>query len=277
MATLYQNKTSSSISFDRYTYVTPEASDHIQKQGPIFRLLREKSAMQCVDCCTSIPVPQILATNILEEDEEDDEEEVWMIIERVRGDRLGEAWPTMNESSRTRTLQELKKYLQQLRNITPYGRGWIGSCSAGPAYDYRLSTTTNFDRFKSVGEFYDFLVQPVKDGRQPELAAEYRRQLPDDSEIVYAHGDVSWENILVDSRSGEVTAIMGWENAGFWPDWWEYRKAVYGARKNQPWWMEIVKEIIPESPREADLDTKLEEYPRVADVDTKMETSYSTL
>lgn len=252
MATTYTTASSSDSSFDRFKYETPET---IRKEGQTFRLRREISAMQCVHACTSIPVPRVLETNF----GKDDHEEGWILIERLPGDQLGEAWPTMSEGSRTETLHQLKSYLQQLRNLLPYGVGWIGSCSGGPAYDYRLSDTTTCGPFTAVGEFYDFLVHPVKDGPRPELAAEYRRQLPDDSAIVFAHADVSWENILVDSASGRVTGILGWENAGFWPEWWEYRKAVYGAR-SKPWWMEIVKNIMQEYPREADVDTNLETF-----------------
>ncbi|KAB5580707.1 kinase-like domain-containing protein [Coniochaeta sp. 2T2.1] len=254
MATSYPTATSPNSTFVRNKYVTPET---IRKQGQTFRLRREIEAMEYVRaCCTSIPVPRVLETNL----GKDDHEEGWILMERLPGDQLGEAWPTMTEGSRTEKLHQLKSYLGQLRNIRPdHGVGWIGSCSGGPAYDHRLSNTTTCGPFAAVSEFYDFLVHPVKDCPRPELAAEYRRQLPDESGIVFAHADVSWENILVDCTSGRVTGILDWEMAGFWPEWWEYRKAVYGAR-SKPWWMKIVKNIMQEYPREADVDMDLEMF-----------------
>lgn len=92
--------------------------------------------------------------------------------------------------------------------------------------DHRLSNTTTCGPFAAVGDIYDFLVHAVKDCPRPELAAEYRRQLPDESAVVFAHADVSCENILVDFASGRVTGVLDWEMAGFWPEWWEYRKGV---------------------------------------------------
>jgi len=47
--------------------------------------------------------------------------------------------------------------------------------------------------------------------------------------------------------------------AGFWPGWWEYRKALFGAR-SQAWWMDVVKEIMTEYPRETEVDIDLEMF-----------------
>lgn len=101
---------------------------------------------------------------------------------------------------------------------------------------------------------HDFLVRPVKDCPRPELAAVYRRQLPDESGIVFAHADVSWENILVDCASGHVTGILDREMAGFWPEWWEYRKAIYGAR-SKPWWMRRLSRTLCRSIQEKRMPT----------------------
>lgn len=85
--------------------------------------------MEYVRARTSIPVPRVLETNL----GKDDHEEGWMLMERLPGDQLGEAWPRMSEGSRTETLRQLKSYLEQIHNIRPDGVGWIGSCSGGPA------------------------------------------------------------------------------------------------------------------------------------------------
>lgn len=55
--------------------------------------------------------------------------------------------------------------------------------------------------------------------RFPHLIPKYRHRLPDDDEIVFAHGDISWEHVLVDPSTGHVTGIIDWEMAGFWPRW----------------------------------------------------------
>ena len=80
--------------------------------------------------------------------------------------------------------------------------------------------------FASVAEFHDYLVAPVQRCPRPDWVAKDRKQLPDTYEICFAHADLSWENILVDASTGKVNAILDWEMAGFWPEWWEYRKGI---------------------------------------------------
>lgn len=83
--------------------------------------------------------------------------------------------------------------------------------------------------------------------------------LPNIHRIIFAHADISWENILVDPATGTVTGILDWEMAGFWPEWWAYRKALCGAR-GQPWWINVLKEIMREYQRETDADMDLEMF-----------------
>lgn len=251
MATTRTTSTSPREDFVRLSYTSPKT---VRKQGDTFRLRREVEAMEYVRVRTSIPIPRVLETRINK-----DEEEGWFVMERLAGEQLGEAWPAMSEGARAETLRQLKSYFEELHGIRPDGAGWIGSCSGGPAYDHRLTNMTTCGPFATVGEFHDFLVRPVMDCPRPETAIEYRSQLPDSYDIVFAHADVSWENVLVDRASGRVTGILDWEMAGFWPEWWEFRKALFGAR-SKTWWMGIAKEIMQEYGREADLDMDIEMF-----------------
>ena len=73
--------------------------------------------------------------------------------------------------------------------------------------------------------------------------------------MVFAHADISGENVLVDWESGEVPGILDWEMAGFWPEWWEYKKALYGGRCREPW-VQIVPGVLAryDGETEADMD-----------------------
>jgi hypothetical protein len=113
--------------------------------------------------------------------------------------------------------------------------------------------------FASVADFHDFLVAPVRQCPGPELVAKYRSQLPDTYDIRFSHADLSWENILVDVSTGRVTGILDWEMAGYWPEWWEYRKALFGSR-SQLWWIKLLKEVMTEYSRETEIDMELEMF-----------------
>ncbi|KAL1838296.1 hypothetical protein VTJ49DRAFT_2836 [Mycothermus thermophilus] len=119
----------------------------------------------------------------------------------------------MSKDARAEMLRDLRLYLGELHSIRPNSTPWIGSCSGSPVYDHQIDNLTTCGPFRSVGEFHDLLVAPVKDSPRPDWAAKYRSQLPDTHEIRFAHGDLSWENILVDPKTGKITAIPDWEMA----------------------------------------------------------------
>lgn len=52
--------------------------------------------------------------------------------------------------------------------------------------------------------------------------------------MVFTHADLNPRNILVDrviqsdgSRSWEVTGIVDWETSGYYPEYWDYTKAMF--------------------------------------------------
>jgi hypothetical protein len=113
--------------------------------------------------------------------------------------------------------------------------------------------------FTSVAKFHDFIVGPVKNCPRPEWVAKYRNMLSDDYHVIFAHADLSWENILLDPTTGFITGIVDWEMAGFWPEWWEYRKALFGSR-SRPWWIKILGQVMKEYRLETEVDMELEMF-----------------
>lgn len=75
-----------------------------------------------------------------------------------------------------------------------------------------------------------YLIEPLEDCPKPEWEAKYISQLADNQEIVFSHTDLSSENFMVDPETGDITALLDWEMAGYWPEWWEFRKAMAGSR-----------------------------------------------
>jgi aminoglycoside phosphotransferase (APT) family kinase protein len=60
-------------------------------------------------------------------------------------------------------------------------------------------------------------------------------------ETVFTHGDISPYNILV-LDDGSVSAVLDWEAAGRYPEYWELTTA-WRLAKAGSWWYEIVKEL----------------------------------
>lgn len=139
-------------------------------------------------------------------------------------------------------------------------QGWIGSCTKqGPAYDHRLNNGRPCGTFASVREFHDFLVAPVKQCPYPHLAAKFRASFSDDHRVHFAHADLSYDHVMVDPVTGAVTGILDWEMAGFWPEWWEYRKALFCSRQRR-WWTDVVREIMPCYQRDLEAEGALDMF-----------------
>jgi len=236
--------------------VVYESTDTVRKWGADFRLRRETEAMAFVRKHTSIPIPAVIDVQFPTHEADGPS---WILMKRLPGSQMGDSWHAMSKHARAEALRQLKSYFDQLHRLRPSEPGWIGSCSKGPAYDHRLNNMSICGPFASVSAFNDFLVAPVKNCPRPEWVAKYRSRLRDSHGITFAHSDISWENILVDPPTGNITGILDWEMAGYWPEWWEYRKALFGSR-SQSWWRDILKEVMQEYPEETETDMELEMF-----------------
>ena len=49
------------------------------------------------------------------------------------------------------------------------------------------------------------------------------RKTSDKEEYVFCHNDLSQANIIVDPETLKIKAIVDWEYAGFWPEWFKMR------------------------------------------------------
>jgi aminoglycoside phosphotransferase (APT) family kinase protein len=77
------------MALKRLAYENPETA---RKRGQAFRLRREAEAMKYVQSHTSIPIPVILDMCLATDG---DEEESWILMERLPGQQLTQAWPAV--------------------------------------------------------------------------------------------------------------------------------------------------------------------------------------
>ncbi|KAF4207751.1 hypothetical protein CNMCM5878_005871 [Aspergillus fumigatiaffinis] len=128
----------------------------------------------------------------------------------------------------------------QLRNL----RGtYIGAINHGKAIIGQIDSLEG-GPFTSEQEFNGFILGDIVPSA-PELLRHYARfALSDDHEIVFTHADFAPRNILVDG--GRVTAILDWEYAGWYPEYWEYVQALRQLRPMKDW-PEYLARILPPS------------------------------
>ena len=63
--------------------------------------------------------------------------------------------------------------------------------------------------------------------------------------IKMTHADLHRENIIISStKPSRVLAIVDWEQAGWYPDYWEYCKALYTCNYESEWRQEWVDKFV---------------------------------
>ncbi|CRK19488.1 hypothetical protein BN1708_012645 [Verticillium longisporum] len=98
--------------------------------------------------------------------------------------------------------------------------------------------------FDSVKALHDWFAMTSKMGFEAiwpgwtleETPDGFRHLFPDDSKVVFTHGDLHPTNIMVNPDSpGQIVAIIDWEQSGWWPDYWEFCKAECTVGYTSEW------------------------------------------
>jgi thiamine kinase-like enzyme len=65
--------------------------------------------------------------------------------------------------------------------------------------------------------------------------------LPQSHQICFTHGDLRQQNIMV--KDGNVVAIIDWELSGWYPEYWEFTKAllIWGWQND---WTDYLMQIL---------------------------------
>lgn len=61
--------------------------------------------------------------------------------------------------------------------------------------------------------------------------------------IRFTHGDLRPQNIMV--RAGSITGILDWELSGWYPEYWEFAKALYVWRWQSDWVDYLMRALEP--------------------------------
>ncbi|GBE87269.1 hypothetical protein SCP_1005160 [Sparassis crispa] len=147
-------------------------------------------------------------------------------MEFIPGRTLKDAWPDMTAASKDTLTEQLRVHMNSLRSL----RGtYIGGLGCTPCFDHIFADEPPSDcgPFPNVAAFHDTLAKAINRYGVPEGFPTSRskcRLFKDDYHIVFSHGDFASRNIML-SEEGKLAAILDWETAGFWPEYWEWMKA----------------------------------------------------
>ncbi|KAF1847163.1 phosphotransferase family protein [Cucurbitaria berberidis CBS 394.84] len=184
-----------------------------------------------------VPVPEVYGWRVLER--EGKPREVFIYMQLVQGPTLEQRWMTMSFDEKQTISSDLRAMVSYLRSFRDNeSEQCIGSICHGSAPDRCLEGLPLLKPFPARVVFHDWLSwlwrRHVPDPQS--LEDPWRDLLPDDGSIVLTHGDLRPANIIVTATSpAKVVAILDWEQAGWYPDYWEYCKAMFTASYNGEW------------------------------------------
>lgn len=209
------------------------ATTVVKRVSPPSAAAAEAAAMQLARDKTTAPVPRVLKTII----PDSDREYGIIFMDHVDGQPLDEAWPSLSSADKQTTLAQLRDYMRQIRQV----RGpFIGAVDGSVCNDQLFANREHaYGPYPDEDAFRAGIAQSLRacDANAfTQLAINLVNAMPmsDDNRFVLTHGDLVPRNILV-REGGHVVAIVDWEMAGFYPEYWEYAKAHFFADYDHPW------------------------------------------
>ncbi|KAJ5789196.1 uncharacterized protein N7518_006207 [Penicillium psychrosexuale] len=228
-------------------------SETVAKFGHGVRLA-EAEALHLASTRTTIATPRLLSAYILDG-------VGYIIMSYEVGESLGKYWDRVSKVEQSRVLEQLRDYVNQMREIPG---DFIGGVDGSPCRDgvfeagYGDYTSYSYGPYPSEESFDEGMIQALRD-RLPSKVLEGEHDIESDffnseymlyqtvrglknHKILFTHGDLHAGNILV--RTDGTVVLLDWGLAGFWPEYWEFYRAMH----NPPWrasWDRMVEKFIP--------------------------------
>ncbi|PYI11828.1 kinase-like protein [Aspergillus sclerotiicarbonarius CBS 121057] len=220
----------------------------VVKYGPHVTITEAKNMIFVDRNTETVPVPKIFACYTYGPIPRDVDDygslyDTYIIMSFVEGQSLDKAWETYDQTTKDRVTNQLKGYLHELRAIN--SSGYIGSADSGPVTDPILERYHTQGPFDSEESFNATIISAYH-------AREPRRHIKNflvgmlsenNHQIVFTHGDLRLTNIMV--HDGHVTGIVDWEYSGWYPEYWEFSRALYVWHWQNDWTDSLMQILQP--------------------------------
>jgi hypothetical protein len=144
------------------------------------------------------------------------------------GSTLEAKWPDLSIKQKSSVREHLDSIFKSLRTLPFPDGACLGDVGGEGCKDRRRHLRRNAQPIYSVKQFEDFQFSNPNYGGS--IFIDFLRSFTreDNSQIVFTHGDLRPENILVevvDDKTCKVTGIVDWETSGFYPEYHEATKS----------------------------------------------------
>lgn len=191
----------------------------------------EAPALQLVEKFTNIPAPRFVDYVV-------DNDYAYLVMTRLPGRPLMQELYTMSYPERTALANDIRACIQQLKNIPNTNNFAICDANGGPVFDYRLAGRGG-GPFQSESEFNNFIITQER-LRDPCHSRHHN--------ICFTHADLSPNNILIEE--GRLSGIVDFGCAGYFPEYWEYTKAMFSTPGLDSSFPKIFEEVFGDSHRD---------------------------
>ncbi|KAL7947775.1 kinase-like domain-containing protein [Trichoderma barbatum] len=195
----------------------------VRKRGASLRA-SEAETMKFIAENTTIPVPKVFDTDW------QDGRMTAIIMEHVPGKTLDKIWDDLNHEQKISISLELNGYISQLRNMKGT---YIGALNRGKALIGKKSPL-ECGPFETEREFNRFILEDIANTTPNMLRLYAKYALSHNHQIVFTHGDIAPRNIII-GEDFKIAAIIDWEEAGWYPEHWEYIKAFQHLEPMEDW------------------------------------------
>ena len=183
----------------------------------------EAEAMRLISNYTSVPAPEVYHTDFSTEDNG------FIEMSLIQGSPLEGIWNTLNEKAKESICRQTWDLISEIQSVPPQYEG-IFQCAAdgSPSRDPLLEDLQSPPRpLTSDSELRDRIYERYVHFGGSRYEHELPSMLPKSNQSVFTHGDIAPRNIMVEN--GNITGIIDWEHAGWYPDYWEYAQIMRPA------------------------------------------------
>lgn len=219
----------------------------VAKYGPqTSRRIQEGQNMIFVQQNLTTPIPLIYALYV-------EDGIAYLLMEYVAGQSLESLWPNLEPQEQSIILNKLRKILDEMRSLPPPSPPFYGSVCHGPLPYFLFWTPetqpTINGPFNNEEELCLGLVERIRqiyaDNTQHMARVNwFQKHLPTSligHPPTLTHGDLQKKNIIVtrthlqnEDDDVELT-ILDWENAGWYPDYFEYFSCYTSFHWDSDW------------------------------------------
>ena len=223
--------------------VVAATSDVVVRYGRSTKEREGQTLVYLEEYLPQVPAPRLYAMYY-------DSGDLFILMERIHGIRLDLVWPDLSEKEKRLLTANLRTIFDDIRQATCPWPFYSGAADGGPIPHHLFYSPDGnaiiCGPFKSEKDFNSGLIAQYKSLKEMNNDMDFKGyfytthlgEVLRDHKSTLTHADVQRKNILLVDRSQQgagqlrtfAVAIVDWEDAGWYPSYWEYFAAFVGFR-----------------------------------------------